>query len=151
DASLSWELNSAMFALASRMFLTVESTFAGSIAPLARRNDAIVALSCRDCSAAIAEKSFTNRFVAAMVLRRSRIPPPATISRSHADVTAFTERITESALPVSAEIPGVDGPIGTVSPGLKERGSGRDGVSATAMSPKIPFGITLAVLVAGTL
>src|SRR5436190_3116901 len=129
------------------MLLTVESTFAGSIAPDARRNDVIVADSCRDCSLAIAEKSFTSRFVEAMVLRKSRIPPDATISCSNAADTAFIEFITESALLVSSAIPGVDGPIGTVSPGLNERASGFEGVSATAMSPKIPFGTTVALLV----
>ena len=117
---------------AVRKFFTVESTFAGSIAPVARLSDVIVALSCRDCSSAIAAKSVTRRFVAEIVLRKSRIPPAATISCSNADVTAFTDRITESALLVSSAIPGVEGPIGTVSPSLKERGSGREGVRATA-------------------
>jgi hypothetical protein len=119
-------------ALALRKLVMVESTFAGSIALVARRSDVMVAVSCRDCSDATAANSFTIRFVAEMVFLRSRIPPPATISCSSADVIAFTDRVIESALLVSSAIPGVDGPIGTVSPGLKARGSGLDGVKATA-------------------
>ena len=85
-----------------------------------------------------------------MVLRKSRIPPAATISCSSAADTAFIEFITESALLVSSAIPGVEGPIGIVSPGWNERGSGFAGVSATAMSPKMPLGTTAALLVTGT-
>src|SRR5258707_1098510 len=48
DVSFSWPLISARFALAVRKFFTVESTFAGSIAPVARLSDVIVALNCRD-------------------------------------------------------------------------------------------------------
>ena len=85
---------------------------------MARRTDAIVAVSCRDCSLAIAEKSFTSLLVEAIVLCRSRMPPVATSSCCSASVIELTDCITESALLVSSAMPGEDGPTGTVSPGL---------------------------------
>ena len=62
----------ARFALAVRKFLTAESTFAGSIAADALRNDVIVAVSWRDCSFAISATTAMCLIAEGSLLRERR-------------------------------------------------------------------------------
>src|SRR3954469_25688512 len=132
-------------------FLIVESIFAESTALAARRNDAIVAVRLRFCSAAIA-LSWTESWAAfadsvaafAIDRRMSRNPPLATSSAFSVRTIRFTVPAIESTLFSIAWMSVSPGPTGTVSLGAKYTRLGPFGVSAIAASPKMPIGLTLA-------